>query len=414
MIWTRHRREARDVRVHRLVPSICVLGLALSLVQAGSSPAGATSLDWRRLAAETLSDVAVDVHGNVYVVGTRVFSTQSVAAYLATFGPEGHRKWSRRWVPPGAASSRGVGVAVDARGAVYWSGIVFANGCERNSSRWFVRKFAPSGNVIWTRIQPGWRRCETPGVVTDLSVRGSLVVMSGYRPPCCFRDFPTDGWVQALSTNGRVLWRAPFEPPSDVPSRYPDLASGVAIGALGNVYASGWASTTSPASGGAGTMVIEKLTSRGSVLWRRSMLRLDDDERRFRIAVRGDRLMVAGTHEHGYAMWLGRFTVGGGLVWRRTWGSRDHITHATDVTIDPRFRTWVVGDRYSHRYGGIDVGFVRRYSRGGHLAWSEIIDEPKRFNVFVDGVAVDGDGVAAAGSTAPGVEPYSGVVWRFG
>jgi hypothetical protein len=393
--------------MRRIVSLVCIVGMAISVVHLDPPRAEATALVWRVAAGQALSDIAAGERGrNLYVVGqARVPQpTQQAIAYLAKLSPTGETKWRRTWKPRGSAPTFGDGIAFDPGGFVYWVGTI-RNSC--GGSGWFIRKVKPDGHPIWTKKQRGWHRCRTHVEVTDVAFRDGLLVMSVRHLPCCFHDFPTHGWTAGFSVRGQRLWRAPFQPPG-VPPAYSEIPSGVAIGSLGQVYVTGWASRTAKPRGGTGMMVIEKLTSTGAVLWRRSMLRLNTRDTRFKVAVRGDLLMVAGSHIHR-AMWLGRLTIGGSLEWSRSWGSRDHPTWASDVTIGPSFQTWVVGGRNS-RTGGIS-GFVRRYSEDGGLRSSKIIDE--RGYVSMQAVVPFGKGVAVAGEFRPGVEPYQGVVWKF-
>jgi hypothetical protein len=217
---------------------------------------------------------------------------------------------------------------------------------------------------------------------------------------------PDDGWVDGFSTSGHHLWRAPFEPGRGIPQRRRDGTTGIAIGGLGNVYAVGWASVPGTPERRSGTMVLQKLTRTGRLLWRRSMLRLSSSVIAFHVAVRANRMMVAGQYGGGYGLWLGGFTVGGAFVSKRTWGSVRYKRFASDVAIDSQMRTWVVGGY------GYDNGFARRYSAQGRIDWTKIVRGPKYF-MFMTGVDTLGHGVAISGSGSDQVEPYRGYVWRF-
>jgi hypothetical protein len=394
----------------RLTAMLIVSLTALTIApEAGASPSRSVRFDWRAVAGKELNDVAIDAHGNVYAAGITRTLDRPYAAYLAKFGPGGHKRWSRIFAPPASPYSVGSAVAVDARGAIYWGGTLAPNRCEGQG--WFVRKLGRDGGTRWTREQPGWKHCRTQAELTDLAVRGNLLVLAAIdESPESLRQ---DGWVRAMTTGGRVRWQVQFEPPPGVPQSYYDRAADVAISGLGNIYVAGWAARERIINGSAvprAATVLEKVTSGGIVLWRRAITRNRGRFGAASVDVHGDRVVLATTHGGGYKLWLASLSPGGGLIWKRTWGSPELVVRQGDVAIDETSTIWVVGSRSDRGLGGMDA-FVRRYRSGGHLKFSKLIDGPE-FYMGASGVAV-GNGAAVSGRGSPGVEPGRGFVWHY-
>lgn len=369
----------------RSLPAL-FLSLVLMLPFAPSASA-ALSAGWAAHAAKNLVAVATDGHGNVYVTGSTRTPDEYMVAYLAKFGPGGDKLWSRTWLPRKRfANTWGTGVAVGPDGSVYWVGNVAV--CEGDG--WFLRSYTPQGRLRWVRDQDGWEHCKVATSASDLAVGAGIVAFSATDHGCCGDPF-MDGHVLAFSTDGAFRWNAPFEPPAGVPSGYFDRATGIAIGGLGSVYVGGWAAdkkiatdTTSVS----GHIVIEKLSAGGSVLWQKNVLASPYSFAAAHVAVRGNQLMVA-TQSRGHVVdwgdgvpteaWLGRYSVGGDLVWSRTWGTDWQFAAVPEqLAIDASLDTWVVGTRRDPTDRGLDL-FVRRYAPGGGLAGSLRLDGPTRY-----------------------------------
>jgi hypothetical protein len=157
-------------------------------------------------------------------------------------------------------------------GTIFLTGFVEKNNCEGGG--WFIRKYGPSGKALrsFGRFQKKrLQQCTMPPQFTsDIAVRANQVVVAGSDFGCC-ADPETDGWVRAFDAGLHPTWQTDFEPPATTPHAWFDSADGIAIGAGGNIFASGWAASGPPTGDvsepAPGTVVLEKLTPAGSPLW---------------------------------------------------------------------------------------------------------------------------------------------------
>jgi hypothetical protein len=405
------------MRVPTLSVALCCAALLMGLAPPA---AGAIRVGWHQTLAKELNAVAVAPDGSVYAVGTKRVSI-TVEAILVKFGPHGRRLWTRSWLPYTDASTNGVAVDLAPNGRVVWTGGVQAQ-CEGGG--YFVQVQGRGGRLIRRYVTPGWQ-CSLAETVTDLAAGAGSIVVSGYHPGCC-GDVTQDAWIAGFDATAHKQWQKNVEPPA-TPHGWYDRATGVTIGGLGNIYASGWGATKyikDDRSRVAGTMVLWKLTSGGGVLWskRVSGVPVPSLEVPVVIAVRANLLMLAagvrgnrvewGGNNAGPDGWLGRFTTGGGLVWSRSFeDQKPHSAKPTGLAIDASNATWVVGTRRDVANRGLDV-FVRRYSSGGALVGGATL-EPVRF--------VRGTGIAAGKGRAfvtgySGGTQYSskhGRIWRL-
>ena len=360
------------VRTRAALISFIVISL-LALMPAS----GATSVSWTRNAGTAVFGAAAGPHGVVYATGMRPVGI-TVEAMLIKYGPDGSRRWTRSWLPSQHASTRGVGVAVAPDGTVYVVGSVQGQ-CEAGG--WFIRAYSPVGALRGAYVTPGWQ-CSLAQTVFGIAVNGSQVVVAGMDHGCC-GDPTEDGWVRSFSRALAPTWSAPFEPPAPIPTSFFDRATGVAIGPSGSVFVSGWASTKAVPSSSEGvdspgTVILEKLTPAGHVLWsRRPGVPVPGELGVISVAARAGRVMVtapAGGLVPSFfwgpkialsRIWLGRFTPHGALVRSWNWATKHKdAAEPLGVSIDAKLRTWVVGTQRDPSDGGLDA-FVTTFGPAG-------------------------------------------------
>jgi hypothetical protein len=250
-----------------------------------------------------------------------------------------------------------------------------------------------------------------------------VVAVAGTDYGCCGLEDFRDGWVRTFHRDLRPAWKAPFEPPSSIPGGWTDDATGVSVSALGNVFVGGWAATGPTIEGQrapVGTLILEKVGSTGAVLWShrpgvplgRSAYPGAARSRMVSVAARGELVMVAAAMRTPGG-WLGRFDVGGALVWSRTWGTDPAVdAEPGDVSISGSMRTWVAGTRKDTDHQGT-IAFVRRYGPSGALIGGRTLRAADRF-VRGDGVAPAPGGAVVVGASTDryGGSLKGGHVWR--
>jgi hypothetical protein len=395
-----------------------VLCSALLLIPSAGHADAAVHAGWRVRMGIRLVAVTTAPDGSVYVVGDRR-SSITAAAFVAKFRDDGTHVWTRSWLPNVDASSNAVAVDLMPNGNVVWTGTVQQQ-CEGNG--WFVQINRPNGTLVRRYVTPGWQ-CSIADNVTDVAAGADQIVVSGYTHGCC-GDPRRNGWVQALDMTAHPIWRTNVEPPA-TPRRWFDRATGVAMGAFGNLYVAGWGATKAicETCRSAGTPVLWKLTSGGGVLWgHRVHVSMPSMDAPVAIAIRGNAVMLA-AGVHGFDVrwhlgeaptdgWLGRFTTGGSLVWSRIFDRpQPRAAEPTSVSIDASGATWVVGTRRTPANHGLDV-FVRRYASGGALLGKASIGPGSRF-LHGTGVAARFGGGALATGWAGEDVAKSGRLWRL-
>ncbi|MBI2934480.1 MAG: SBBP repeat-containing protein, partial [Chloroflexi bacterium] len=146
-----------------------VLSLSLSLVplatQGSSVAAGPlstpTATTWTRQFGSSgydyASGVAVDGAGNSYLAGYTYgalpgqTSSGSDDAFIRKYDPTGNELWTRQF--GGSGDDHAWGVAVDGAGNSYLAGDTWGalpGQTSSGSADAFMRKYDPSGNVLWT------------------------------------------------------------------------------------------------------------------------------------------------------------------------------------------------------------------------------------------------------------------------
>jgi hypothetical protein len=395
-----------------------VLCSALLLVPAIPG-AAAVHVGWRVKVGIRLTAVTTAPGGSVYVVGDER-SAITAKAFLAKYTDDGAEVWRRAWLPNVDASTNAVAVDLMPNGNVVWVGNVQQQ-CEGNG--WFVQINRANGSLVRRYVTPGWQ-CSIAQNVTDVAAGADQIVVSGYTHGCCGNP-SRNGWVEALDTTAHPTWRTNVEPPA-TPTAWFDRATGVAMGAFGNLYVAGWGATKSicETCRSAGTPILWKLTSGGGVLWgHRVKVAMPSLDAPVAIAVRGSAVMLA-AGVHGFDArwhlgsspptdgWVGRFTTGGSLVWSRLF-DRDnpHAALPTSVAIDATGATWVAGTRRTVGNKGLDV-FVRRYAGGGGILGKASISPGSRF-LHGTGVAARFGGGAFVTGWAGEDLAKSGRLWRF-
>lgn len=409
------------MRLHKPWGSgFAVLLVASLVVVQSASAADLPRLRWRRQAGIFLSDVAVDREGSIFVVGSRRSASGEPALLVKKLTPAGQPVWSRTWRPT-TTRARGAGIAIGPDGSVYVVGELECRGVEGGGM--FVRAYGPDGRPRWTRMTAGIRSpdCrELAAVEGALAVAAGsgLVVVAGQEHGCCGMALD-DAWVRTYGYDGRLLWNRDIEAPGITGTN--DSAGDVAIGGLGRIFFVG--DVEMKPNQDTATLVdheilVQKLAPDGSPIWSRVLRdhHGKDRDRATGVAVRADRLIVAAQVDAGRGdfpsgstghAWLGRFTFGGELVWKRTWGRSSRLHDApTAVSIGPSGDLVVIGERGESRM------FVRRLTRSGTAVWTTVLRGP--LAGLAPGRVVDTPtGPVATGSAWSTWGHDRGFVWRW-
>jgi len=345
---------------------------AVIVLVAVATPGRATAPEpiWHHWMSFVVIEVAVAPNGDAVVVGYEpVGGPPPEILVVARVSPEGKTLWRTTWRSPDAWGAVGTRVAVTRAGDI----VVLGNLVEpmlgevAHAHMW---SFSRSGELRWHREVQGPPRAFD---VADLAVGASRIVVAAQTYKA-MSPFPTtDGWIQAYTLRGSLVWTNHFEV-GGVHGR--DGIGGVAVGPDGRVYATGWVLRSS---GGRliRDMVIQGIGPNGVRAW--SWVRPKDrwQDQGHDVAVRGDRVYVVG-EVHALSRrdpvgvaWLARFTPGGRPQWHRTWGPSGTYSAAYHVAVHPGGAVYTTG---CEACGAASANDLRRWSADGVQAWRYAFD----------------------------------------
>jgi uncharacterized delta-60 repeat protein len=198
------------------------------------------------------SAIALDKSGNVYVTGYCDSPGTTLDADWATikYDSVGNQLWVARYNGPGNGQDSAGGIAVDASGNVYVTGISEGSGTYVDYA---TVKYDTNGNQLWVRRYsgPGSRYDQLSAMALDAS---GNVYVTGYSPGAG-PDYATVKY----DTNGNQLWVARYNGPGNGW----DGAYAIAVDKSGNVYVAGESERT----GTKGDYATIKYDTNGNQLW---------------------------------------------------------------------------------------------------------------------------------------------------
>jgi hypothetical protein len=231
----------------------------------------AGTLLWTRQFGSTEEDaargVAVDAAGNAYVVGTTDGSLQGTSQGLADvfirkYSPNGNVLWTSQFGT--TTVDFGMAVAVDAAGNAVVAG--YTDGALRGTNAGhadaFIRKFDPTGKVLWTR-QFGTDLSDFASAVAVDGTGAIIVAGSTYGSLKGTKAGDGDAFVRKYTADGAHVITRQFGTVSG------DHAMGVAVDEEDNYYVVGGTAGDLAGEVGAGDVFIRKHTSGNAVAWTR-------------------------------------------------------------------------------------------------------------------------------------------------
>lgn len=207
-------------------------------------------------------DIAADDSGNVYLVGEFItaflsFGTNTISnsqsgngdIYLAKFDPAGNPLWVRHAL--GLGYDQAFDVTVDASGNPYITGVfnsdtlIFDNDTLFNAgfNSYFLTKYDPNGNVIWTRGAAGTGGQKGSTVYAD-PASGAIVVTGDFsNSSITFGSYTlncsgnSDIFLVKYDVSGNVLWATRGG------GTGMETGNGVATDNAGNIFLTGYISS---------------------------------------------------------------------------------------------------------------------------------------------------------------------------
>lgn len=193
-------------------------------------------------------------HGNLH--GTNSGGSDAI---IRRYDANGGVSWGRQFGTNG--TEYGEDVASDASDNAYVTGFTTGSLAGlRGGEDAFLRKYTPSGSVVWTQ-QFGTSAHER---AFNVAVQGSNIYVVGITngPLQGLQQGGGDAYIIKYNASGAVVWIRQFGTGTH------DLANGVAVDASGNVYISGYTSgALSGVNAGGRDMFLRKYNSSGAHIW---------------------------------------------------------------------------------------------------------------------------------------------------
>jgi hypothetical protein len=391
---------------------VSMLGFSTFLLCAEPPP----DVAWARKAGSSDTDqgraVAVDTNGNIYVTGffsgttsfgpTNLTSSGTEDIFVAKYTAAGTLLWVRK--AGGASYDEGRGIAVDANGNVYVTGLfqgtatfTSTNMSSSGESDVFLAKYNNQGTLLWVRKGGGNSFDEAHALALDpasnVYVTGSFdaTAVFGSTMLTNISGF-SDIFVARWDGNGTFIWARRAGGVRD------DSGNGLALDAHTNVYVTGsfssnaaFASTNLLAPGVASDIFIAKYTSAGALTWVRQAGGTNQDignaiaidasgnmvvVGQFRVAASFSGTNVLGS---GADIFVARYNTDGNPIWVQKAGGNDSIygDQATAVQLDAAGNAYVTGHfSGTANFGNTNIAtsafndvFVAKYATNGQPAW---------------------------------------------
>jgi uncharacterized protein (TIGR03437 family) len=406
---------ARTRVSRRLVDGVRAALLACVLA-AMLSPAYGQSIEWTRrigtIAMDEALGVAADASG-IYAVGYAdgelpdLDQVGKQDAYIRKFDAAGNVLWTRQFgsIFDDAASA----VAADPSG-IYVAGAVgpdLADFTNSNRLDIFLRKYDPSGNLIWSR------RVDSVGTpqndsALSVAVSGGAVYIAGYTHGTLPGQLPQGGYdafVSKYDLNGAQQWTRQFG------TKGIDIAVGVAANSSG-IFVLGETDGALPGqsySGGGYDIFLRKYDVNGGELWTKEFgtaalefaggVAADSSGVYITGATAG--ALPGQANTSGYDAFVRKYDSSGAELWTRQFSaSSDVLGYGVAVN---GASLYVTGNVVGLLAGQIGAGgfnedtFVRKYDTSGNLVWTRQFGTPNRDTAAA--ITAIASGIYVAGAT---------------
>lgn len=265
------------------------------------------------------------------------------------------------------------GIATDSAGNIYVSGSTHGNytGClSPPCTDISLLKYSSTGNLV---MQKKWGGPNEDGAASGLVLdpAGYLYIAgstASYGAGGSCSGFPCyDIVLLKLDTSGNVVWQRTWGGGGQ-----DDTAGAIAEDSSGNIYVAG---STAGSGAGGYDVVLLKFNSTGSLLWQKTWGGSNDEFARS-VALDSSGNIYVSAYTSSFTLGLIdaallKFDSSGNLVWQRLWGGTKSDL-ATGVAVDTSNTIYLTGRTSSFGAGGPDL-FLLRFDSNGNLLWQKTL-----------------------------------------
>jgi uncharacterized delta-60 repeat protein len=144
---------------------------------------------------DSAEKIAIDQAGNVYVTGKSYGGAATGSDFVTVkYNTNGTQQWARRYSGPGAGGDEPTGLALDAAGNAYITGILSVG--MTNSEDCATIKYNSQGDLVWSRRYNGPANRNDRAKAIAVDSKGNVFVTGHSFQPSTGYDFNTIKYVQ--------------------------------------------------------------------------------------------------------------------------------------------------------------------------------------------------------------------------
>lgn len=275
--------------------------------------------------SDAVKDIVVDNNGNVYVTGFTFGSANPNGTILTLkYNADGTLVWSRVYTDTNLYAASANAIALDNSGNIYVAGW---RSLQNQYQDMVLLKYNPAGTLLWRQSYNGTGNVSDEALV--IKTDDNYVYIAGYTYNLNGgQDFAT----LKYSLGGSLLWVKTYGDPI-----YPDIAKGLDVDNLGNVYVTG--------EGYGQTTQYDYLTI--------------------------------------------KYTSNGTQEWAVTYDFNDSYDNSAAIDVDNQGNVYVTGSSYNQSSN--DYATIK-YNTSGQLQWVKRYDGPGGGNDEASSIIVDDNG----------------------